>query len=219
MNQENDIRIIIADTQFLTNTALEKILADEYSIIETVATRSELLKCMEEYPESLVIMDTSLFDIHIPSDLDEMKKQFPQVKFLVLTNTVNETEFSELTDAGIRNILFKTTDKAELLRAVEFSLQGKKYYPEEVLDLLLKKNNDTGIKSEFRNLTSSETEIVRLIAEGLTTKEIAARKFISIYTVMTHRKNIFRKLGVNSVSELIIYAIKAGWIDNIEYYI
>jgi DNA-binding NarL/FixJ family response regulator len=58
-----------------------------------------------------------------------------------------------------------------------------------------------------------------MIAEGMTTKQIAASKSISFHTVMTHRKNIFRKLGVNSSSELIMFAIKAGWIDNIEYYI
>ena len=72
---------------------------------------------------------------------------------------------------------------------------------------------------ETGQLTDSEMEIVRLIAEGLTTKEIASRKYISFHTVITHRKNIFRKLGVSSVSELIMYAIKAGWINMIEYHI
>ena len=72
---------------------------------------------------------------------------------------------------------------------------------------------------EPKNLTASEIEIVKLIADGKTTKEIAAHKSISIHTVNTHRKNIFRKLGVTNVSELIIQAIKAGWINNIEYFI
>jgi DNA-binding CsgD family transcriptional regulator len=77
------------------------------------------------------------------------------------------------------------------------------------------KNTNTG----FCQLTATEMEIVKFIAEGMTTKQIAAKKFISFHTVISHRKNIFRKADVNSVSELIIYAIKAGWIDNIEYYI
>jgi DNA-binding NarL/FixJ family response regulator len=68
-------------------------------------------------------------------------------------------------------------------------------------------------------LTHTETEIVKMIAEGLTTKLIATTKNISFHTVMTHRKNIFKKLGVSSSSELIMYAIRSGWIDNIEYYI
>jgi len=60
---------------------------------------------------------------------------------------------------------------------------------------------------------------VKLIAEGLTTKEIANRKHLSFHTVNTHRKNIFRKLNVSNTSELIMFAIKSGWIENIEYYI
>ena len=72
---------------------------------------------------------------------------------------------------------------------------------------------------ETGHLTPSEIEIVRLIADGLTTKEIAVRKNISFHTVMTHRKNIFRKLDVNNTSELIKYAMKANIIGDIEYYI
>jgi DNA-binding CsgD family transcriptional regulator len=72
---------------------------------------------------------------------------------------------------------------------------------------------------ETGQLTASEIEIVRLVAEGLTTKEIAIRKHISFHTVATHRKNIFRKLGVTNASELLMYAIKAGIIDTIEYHI
>jgi DNA-binding CsgD family transcriptional regulator len=68
-------------------------------------------------------------------------------------------------------------------------------------------------------LTASEIEIVKLIASGLTAKEIALKRHISFHTVNTHRKNIFRKLGVSNSSELIMLAIKSGWIDNIEYYI
>ena len=69
----------------------------------------------------------------------------------------------------------------------------------------------------FNQLTASETEIVRLIAQGMTTKEIAAQKFLSFHTVMTHRRNILRKLGVSNASELIMYAVSSGIIDTIEY--
>jgi len=70
---------------------------------------------------------------------------------------------------------------------------------------------------ELNQLTASETEIVRLIAQGMTTKEIAAQKFLSFHTVMTHRRNILRKLGVSNASELIMYAVSSGIIDTIEY--
>jgi DNA-binding NarL/FixJ family response regulator len=80
-------------------------------------------------------------------------------------------------------------------------------------------NETKVVPEEPTHLTSSEIEIVRLISGGVTTKEIANQKNISFHTVNTHRKNIFRKMGVTNASELIIQAIKAGWIDNIEYFI
>ena len=83
---------------------------------------------------------------------------------------------------------------------------------------MLFEDNDKKVQ-ESVYLTSSEIEIVRMIAKGMTTKEIARQKYISFHTVMTHRRNILRKLDVSNASELILYAISAGLIDTIEYHI
>jgi DNA-binding NarL/FixJ family response regulator len=125
----------------------------------------------------------------------------------------------ELNSAGINDIILKTVGREELFSAIEAALKGKKYYSGELLNLLLEVDQKKNYAEENGQLTISEIEIVRLISEGLTTKEIASRKFISFHTVISHRKNIFRKLGVTSISELIMYSIKAGWINTIEYYI
>jgi len=109
--------------------------------------------------------------------------------------------------------------KEELFEALEATLKAKKYFSNELLDLLFESTEKKNQADESGQLTISEIEIVRLIADGLTTKEIASRKFISFHTVISHRKNIFRKLGVTSISELIMYSIKAGWINTIEYHI
>jgi DNA-binding NarL/FixJ family response regulator len=98
-------------------------------------------------------------------------------------------------------------------------MKSKKYYSEEILDLIFELKEPKADPEKPAHLTSTEMEIVRLISGGMTTKEIANLKNISFHTVNTHRKNIFKKLGVTNASELIMLAIKAGWIDNIEYYI
>ena len=115
--------------------------------------------------------------------------------------------------------MLKTAGREELFEALTATIKGKKYYSSELLEMLFELSEKKNSGEETGQLTSSELEIVRLISEGLTTKEIAARKYISFHTVITHRKNIFRKLGVSSVSELIMYALKAGWINLIEYHI
>ena len=120
---------------------------------------------------------------------------------------------------GITNVILKTAEREEIFGAINATLKGKKYYSNELLDILFEVIEKKSSPDDAGQLTYSELEIVRLISEGLTTKEIAARKFISFHTVITHRKNIFRKLGVSSVSELLMYAIKSGWINMVEYHI
>jgi len=165
----------------------------------------------------MLVIDYSLIDIGSISELKEIKIKFPDLKILVLSNSIGKTDLHDLNSAGIIDIILKTADREEIFEAIDASLKGKKYYSNELLDLLFEANDKKTTAEETGQLTVSEIEIVRLIAEGLTTKEIASRKFISFHTVISHRKNIFRKLGVTSISELIMYSIKAGWINTIEY--
>jgi len=168
---------------------------------------------------SILIIDPSLIELANFSELKEIKTSFPNLKLLVITNSVSKSELHELNNIGITNIILKTAGKEEIFDAFNSALKGKKYYSNELLEILFEVNERKNSGEETGLLTNSEIEIVRLISEGLTTKEIASHRYVSFHTVITHRKNIFRKLGVSSVSELIMYAIKSGWINIIEYHI
>jgi DNA-binding NarL/FixJ family response regulator len=192
---------------------------DGHFMAKVVANKSELLRNLNHENTFLLIVDYALFDFESYADLTQIKKKFSKVQILVLTNSISKAELLELNAAGIKNIIYKTIDEEELFEAINATLKKKKYYSAELLDMLFEINEKKNSIEETVQLTNTETEIVRLVAEGLTTKDIAARKNISFHTVITHRKNIFKKLGVSSASELIMYAIKAGWIDNIEYFI
>jgi DNA-binding NarL/FixJ family response regulator len=211
------IRIAIADPQFLTSIALEVILREVYNISVICTSFTELIRWLDTGNVDLIIIDHSIPDLKSISQLAELSKKAPHL--IILTNEISKSELTDLTSAGIEDVVLKTSDRNELLNAVELSLKGRKYYSEEILQLILENSSIKSSSTDICQLTSAEMEIVKLIAEGLTTKQIAAKKFISFHTVISHRKNIFRKAGVNSVSELIMYAIRAGWIDNIEYYI
>ena len=219
--KETSVNILIADSQFLITESLKFILSNEgrFKVISIIAEKSELLKALKSGNISLLIIDHSLVDIASITDLKEIKSSFTGLKVLVITNNVSKSELQELNYAGINDIILKTVDREELFDAIDSALKGKKYYSGELLDILLEVDQKKNSIEETGQLTISEIEIVRLISEGLTTKEIALRKFISYHTVISHRKNIFRKLGVTSISELIMYSIKAGWINTIEYYI
>ena len=210
------ISVVVADTQFLTNEALRALLTPLCQSFSTVSTKAGLQQYLQTEDVSLIITDDLLFDFVSISELGDLRKNHPATGIVVLTSSTTHLKIKEFNDIGIRNIVLKTDDREEIFQAIEAALKGKKYYSGDVLDILLKKD---GPMEDATMLTPSEIEIVRLISSGLSTKEIAAKKYISFHTVMTHRKNIFRKLGVSSSPELLMYAIKAGLIDNIEYHI
>jgi DNA-binding NarL/FixJ family response regulator len=208
--------ILIADSQYLTTAALSSLLLEKGYAVQTAGSRHELIGKLKSGDVSLIVTDYILFDYRSINDLREIAASQPDVSVLVICNSINPMQIRELDLAGIRNIALKTDDRTELLHAIATALKKKKAYTGSVLDILLKQD---GPAQEANLLTSSEIEIVRLISSGLSTKEIAVKKHISFHTVMTHRKNIFRKLGVSSSQEMMLYAIKAGLIDNIEYHI
>jgi len=222
MNIENSsTKVLIADSQFLITEALNSFFDEEkrFSVFGIVETRVQLEKALLEMGHGVLVIDFWSIGFIEINDIKLFPSRFPSIQILILTNSISKPDFIEFTKAGYKNIILKTADRSELISALESTLKGKKYYCSLLLDMILEMNSAKQSISESKTLTSSEIEIVKLIASGLTTKEIALRKSISFHTVNTHRKNIFRKMGVSNVSELVMFAIKQGWIDNIEYYI
>lgn len=217
LNKSN-CHLVVADTQFLIRVALKELLKLKFSTVHVFETREDLNSFLQDGSVDLLILDYKLYDFDDISEIEHLKNKFPQVNILILSDGLNQADMKELNAAGIKNFLLKTTDETELFRAIECTMAGKNYYSDELLDLILDTKKKIHPDTVF-SLTMAEMEIVRLIAEGLTAKEIATNKYISFHTVMSHRKNIFRKLGVTNASELIMFAIRKGWIDNIEYYI
>lgn len=213
--------IILADTQFLVVETLKKLIlqGDRYALAGLAESKQDLFYLLGKFRKGVLITDTQTFGYSLPEDLRTIREEFPGMKILVLTNSLSKSDFHILTKAGIKNIAYKNLDKEEILSAISSTFKGKKYYSDEIIDQYIDLADSRLSIDEPRNLTTSEIEIVRMIASGLTTKEIASKRIISSHTVSTHRKNIFRKIGVSNASELTIYAIKAGWIENIEYYI
>ena len=190
---------------------------ERFIVVDIVESAAEINSVFATTTIDLLITDTANINYAGTELLCELKSKHG-TSVLVLTNTLTKKEFADLSKCGIQNIIYKTAERNELMLAIESAIKGKKYFGADILDFLLEMN-DASKEEEEVVLTASEIEIVRMVSAGLTTKEIASRRHISIHTVNTHRKNIFRKLDVSNVSELMMYAIKAGLIDNIEYQI
>ena len=218
---EDKPKIVIADSQFLVIESLIHLIESEnkYVLCGIADNRYSLLKLLQLNSPDLLITDINLIDYEGPDDLKSIMEDFKNLSILILTNQVTHCELRKLLKSGIKNISLKTDEKKDLLSSIEMAVLKKKQFSDQILDMILELSGNKNTSAEPSGLTQSEIEIVKLIADGHTTKEIALKKHISFHTVMTHRKNIFRKLEINNVSELIMFAVRKGLIDNIEYYI
>jgi DNA-binding NarL/FixJ family response regulator len=223
------LKILIADSQFLTTESLINLIEAEekYSVCGVAGSRCALTEMLQSMKPDLVITDINHIDYDGTDDVISIAKENGKVSLLILTNQLTNSEVQRLLISGISNIALKTDKKDDLLYSIDMALKHRRHFSDDILEMILEINSVKNVPAEFHDmlstgqdsvrLTSSELDIVKLIAEGFTTKQIASRKNISFHTVMTHRKNIFRKLNINSVSDLTRYAIRKGLIDNIEY--
>ncbi len=213
---------ILADNQDLSCMGFTYLLAElGKQELSCVQNKAELLKSLKANPSSLVIFDFVLFDWTSVEEFVEMVKRFPESKWLSIMDVIDEQLIHQFTNQlSDVNIALKTNAKEELSAALIASSQGKKYYCSEALDIILgNKKSKPASDKRILQLTPTEKEIVQLLAQGKTTKEVANERHLSYHTVITHRKNIFRKLELNSVHELTRYALKNGLADLTEYYI
>jgi DNA-binding NarL/FixJ family response regulator len=216
------LNIIIADNQALTRAGIMKVLTEYFNgqvKFEVVSNKDDLLAILQKGNAQSLIIDYELFDFKEIAELSEIKKMAPSMGILVVTDNQTPDDIMRVLNCGINNYILKTCEPAELMDAFNATQGSRKYFSSEILDVLLVRKTVTRQATETIHLTLSETDIVRLIAQGLTTKEIAMQKHLSFHTIITHRKNIFRKLGISNTSELLMYAMRTGIIDSTEYYI
>src|SRR5690606_12440674 len=133
----------------------------------------------------------------------QIKLRYPGIKILALSMFGDRHVIKEMIDAGINGYILKNTGKVELMEALDKVSKGHSFFSDEVTKVLVRSFKN---EEEFSHLTNREIEIIRLIEQELSNKQIANALFISERTVETHRKNIFRKTGTQSVVGLLKYA-------------
>ena len=209
---------IVADNQELTRFALESLLEkNEAANIYRAFDKAGLVALLKEHESAVVLLDYTLFDFTDEDQLLIISERFNLSDWILISD--------ELTPQFIRRVVFSShqfsvvfkdgplSEVREALKSVE---RHTRYLSQRALETVITQQQDDEAPSI---LTTTETEIVKAIAQGKTTKEIAAERFSSIHTVTTHRKNIFRKLGINTAHEAVKYALRAGPIDPSEFYI
>ncbi len=215
-----NISILVADPQYLIRLGVVHLLAQytNLHLIATVDNSAQLLSLSAKHHPQLIIFDYHKAPNFSIDDLAVLQKQSPSSKVLIISADNNPQTIFKALEYGVNGFLTKQCDQTEIIGAIYASVKGEKFFCNKVLKLLLQKENtlpsNTSISEDCTpsKLTKREIEILQLVAQGLATKDVAQKLFLSPHTVATHRKNIMRKLHLNSATELTIYAIKMGFI-------
>jgi len=214
--------VILADNQDISIAGwyyLFQGIADGQVIAEAT-DKKDLISLLVSYPNTLVILDYTLFDFESVNELVILQARFENADWILFSDELSD-EFMRtlLYNTQSFSVLMKDSSKDEILSALKEALKGNRFICNHVSNILL--DNSRNIQNQgFKNLlTATEQEILKEMALGKTTKEIAYKRHVSVHTIMTHRKNIFRKIEVNNVHEATKYAMRAGIVDMAEYYI
>lgn len=210
--------IILADNQDITQAGLKYITAKlGYDNVFTASDKAGLIEVLKQQPNAVVVIDFTLFDINDKDELMVIGTRFSDAMLVLFSEDLSLDFVREVIGSSqLISILLKESPMDEILTCLRQAAIGHRYICQRMTEMLLKPEPP---KAEIVKLTKTETEVLKDIAMGLTTKEIAAKRFSSFHTINTHRKNIFRKLGVNSIHEATVYALRAGLVDSAEYYI
>lgn len=183
-----------------------------------VSDKTELIEQLKSCPDSVVVLDYTLFDINDIDELEILHERFPEAWWILFSVDLTCDFVRRAISVCARlSVLLKESSLPEICDCVRFATRQRRYVCQRMTELLLAPRQAK--TAEDVRLTPTETEILKDIALGKTTKEIAEKRFSSFHTVNTHRKNIFRKIGVNNAHEATKYALRAGLVDSAEYYI
>lgn len=215
-------KIVLADNQDITKLGIQFLLKTVCPDNETIefTDKRELIDYIQQNPTCVVILDYTLFDFESVNDLQILQQRFEQVDWVLFSDELS-TEFLQqlLFNTHSFSVVLKDAVKEEIVTALKDALTRKRFICSTVSNLLIDNQRGRTQQPTKPLLTTTEQEILKEISLGKTTKEIANLRFLSVHTIMTHRKNIFRKINVNNVHEATKYAMRAGIVDFAEYYI
>lgn len=218
-----DPKVIIADNQDITRAGLHFYIASTFNGCDVVDVycKKELIKAMDNCGAGIVIIDYTLFDFQSIEDLQIIQKRFPYFHWILFSSELSVDFIRRASAEDNFSIILKDSSREYIKSALIEAYEGKRFISNQIENLLNENYSKENRSNELEStpLTATEIEILKLIAQGKSVKEMAAERFSSTHTIITHKKNIFRKIGVNNVHEATRYALRAGLIEIVEYFI
>ncbi len=209
----SEIRILLADDHGIVRKGLRFIL-ERQSGMEVVGEASdgrEAVKLAEELAPHVVIMDVAMPQLNGIDATAQIVKTHPKTGVIILSMYSDEAYLVRALSAGAKGYLLKESAEVDLLRAVQVVAHGRPFFSPQIAQTLLEDYMRTmqqrGLEDSYEVLTDREREVLQLLAEGKSNKEVASILDLSTYTVETHRTNLMQKLNLHNTAEIVLYAV------------
>ena len=207
-------RILLADDHDVVRKGLRFLLEHEpgLEVVGEATDGREAVVLTDELDVNVVIMDIAMPSLNGIQAAAQIIRRNQRVKVIILSMHSDETYLIRALTAGVKGYILKESTASDLLRAVQAVLQGKPYFSPQIAQTLLEEYmrqlQQRGLKDTYNLLTEREKEVLQLLAEGKSNKEIAIMLDLSIYTIETHRNNLMQKLNLHNTAELVLYAVR-----------
>jgi DNA-binding NarL/FixJ family response regulator len=210
---DKQIRILLTEDHAVMRAALRSLLdaREEFIVVGEADNGREMMGLIGTAAPDVVVMDINMPELNGIEATRQLTARFPHIKVLGLSIHEKGRMVSEMLAAGAHGYVPKTSAARELVDAIRTVMAGKMYVSPEVLgDLVETRTRAASGETAFVKLTAREREVLQLVAEGNSTKEIADTLGLSVPTIHTHRQHIMQKLGARSIADLVRYAIREG---------
>ena len=213
------VRLLIADDHKIFRQGIKKLLEEEpdLQVVGEAADGRDTVKKATELKPDIILMDIAMANLNGLEATKQIKKVLPESKIIMLTMHKNEEYVLQSFQAGASGYILKEGAVEELVSAIRSIHQDKSFLSPTVsktlVDAYLRKMETGKTETPFDLLTDREREVLQLIAEGFTNREVAKQLFISVKTVEAHRAHIMQKLNIHDIAKLVKYAIQKGLVD------
>jgi DNA-binding NarL/FixJ family response regulator len=213
------IRIVLADDHTVIRTGLRVLLERQpgFQVVAEASDGRQAIEAVERDRPGVIVMDVAMPNLNGIEAARQISGKYPRTAVVILSMHSDESYVLLALNAGARGYLLKDSAEADLIAAIRAVHSGKSFFSPAISKLMvedyMRQMRQRGVDDSYELLTTREREILQLLAEGKSNKDVANLLNLSLHTVDTHRGNILQKLNLHSVPELILYAVRKGVIS------
>ncbi|MEP7351672.1 MAG: response regulator transcription factor [Acidobacteriota bacterium] len=215
----SDIRILLADDHTVMRRGLRALLErqDGFAVVAEAADGREAVDTAAATSPDVVVMDVGMPNLNGIEAARRITEKRPETAVVILSMHADESYVLRALKSGARGYLLKDSPEGDLINAIRAVHRGKAFFSPEISKLLaedyMRQMKQRGVEDSYELLTPREREILQMLGEGKSNKDVATKLSLSLYTVETHRGNILEKLNLHSTAEMILYAVRKGIVS------